>query len=188
MYSAVKIKGVPLYVRARRGETVERKARTVEIKRLELLEEQLPHLALLVNCSKGTYIRTLCHDIGQKLGVGACLTFLLRTRAGAYTLAGAATLEEIAEKKEGCLLPLTDCIKDLPSISLDKERLVAVRSGRTVTLPLDDLEKFGYNPEKPNEAGLTAALDVRGVLQALGQIYLDGNEAKFKPKKVFNVE
>ena len=80
MYSALKVNGKKLYELAREGKTIERKSRKVEIKEIRILEMALPRVRMEVSCSKGTYIRTLCHDIGEKLGCFGCMESLLRTR------------------------------------------------------------------------------------------------------------
>ncbi len=97
MYSALKINGKKLYELAREGKIVERKARSVQIYSIDILEMNLPRVRISVHCSKGTYIRTLCHDIGQRLGCGGCMESLLRTKAGVFTLENALKLSEIAE-------------------------------------------------------------------------------------------
>ncbi len=97
MYSALKVNGKKLYELAREGKTVDRKARTVQIYSIEILEMKLPKVRMSVHCSKGTYIRTLCHDIGQSLGCGGCMDRLLRTRAGVFELKDALKLSEIEE-------------------------------------------------------------------------------------------
>jgi len=94
-YSAVKVKGVPSYKLARRGKAVALLKRKVSIKEIELLEYHPPVLNIRVVCSSGTYIRTLAQDIGEKLGVGAYLTELERTRVGDYTIEQAVSLEEL---------------------------------------------------------------------------------------------
>ncbi len=86
MYSALKVNGKKLYELAREGKTVERKARPVCFYEIEPLEFHLPLVKIRVTCSKGTYIRTLCHDIGEKLGCGGCMEELLRSRVGRYSL------------------------------------------------------------------------------------------------------
>ncbi|MBR5595782.1 MAG: tRNA pseudouridine(55) synthase TruB [Lachnospiraceae bacterium] len=98
MYSALKVNGKKLYELARAGKEVERKARPVMIHEIEILEMELPVLSIRVRCSKGTYIRTLCHDLGQKLGCGAAMAALERTKSGQFTLETALTLEELEEK------------------------------------------------------------------------------------------
>ena len=95
MYSALKVQGKKLYELAREGKTVERKPRTVYFREISILEMKLPLVRISVTCSKGTYIRTLCHDIGQKLGCGGCMEELLRTRSGQFALADSLTLDQI---------------------------------------------------------------------------------------------
>ena len=98
MYSALKVNGKKLYELAREGKEVERKARPVTIHEIEVLEMNLPALSIRVKCSKGTYIRTLCHDLGEKLGCGAAMAELERTKSGQFSLETAITLEELEEK------------------------------------------------------------------------------------------
>lgn len=95
MYSAVKIGGRKLYELARRGKEVERPARTITVHALEVLDGADDLWTLRVHCSKGTYVRTLCHDIGQVLGCGGCMQTLRRTRAGAFDLSQAITMEQL---------------------------------------------------------------------------------------------
>lgn len=97
MYSAIKVDGKKLYELARAGQEVERKARHVVINALNITEIQLPYVTMEVSCSKGTYIRTLCQDIGEKLGCGACMTELVRLKVGAFDIAHAWTLAQIQE-------------------------------------------------------------------------------------------
>ena len=194
MYSAVKIDGVPLYRRARRGETVERQARKVHIKKIVPVEYDLPHLTLLVVCSQGTYIRTLCHDIGQRLGAGAYMSFLLRTRVGGFLIDDSLTLEEIAEQKEKSITPVINCLPGLARLTMDEGILGRVRSGQSVFLPRRDLEQLGV-PEQlilqqcgSDEQKLIAALDAQGMVRALGVMRPEKGGAVFKPHRVFNVE
>ncbi|MCG0275040.1 MAG: tRNA pseudouridine(55) synthase TruB [Thermosediminibacteraceae bacterium] len=95
MYSAVRHKGKKLYELARKGITVERKPRTVEIYSLELIKYEKPRILFRVSCSRGTYIRTLCEDIGRALGCGAHLSCLIRTRLGPFHISNSLTLEDI---------------------------------------------------------------------------------------------
>lgn len=95
MYSALKVNGRKLYELAREGKEVERKARPVKIYQILIHEIQLPRVSMTVTCSKGTYIRTLCHDIGEKLGCGGCMEELLRTQVGRFTLEDSLKLQEI---------------------------------------------------------------------------------------------
>ena len=96
MYSALKVNGKKLYELAREGIEIERKARTVHFYEISILEVKLPLVRMEVTCSKGTYIRTLCHDIGEKLGCHGCMEQLIRTRVGQFDRNGAHTLDEIA--------------------------------------------------------------------------------------------
>lgn len=95
MYSALKVNGKKLYELAREGKTVERKPRNVKIFSIDILDISLPRVRMSVHCSKGTYIRTLCHDIGRKLGCGGCMESLLRTRVDRFSLENAHKLWEI---------------------------------------------------------------------------------------------
>lgn len=95
MYSALKVNGRKLYELARRGQVVKRSPRRVKIHDIRLLEISLPRVRMSVTCSKGTYIRTLCDDIGEKLGCGGCMEELTRTRAGRFTVSDSRTLDEI---------------------------------------------------------------------------------------------
>ncbi len=100
MYSALKVNGKKLYELAREGRTVERKSRPVHIREIQIQEINLPRMEFTVTCSKGTYIRTLCHDVGEKLGVGGCMEELERIAVGRFHLRDALTLKEIQEMKE----------------------------------------------------------------------------------------
>jgi tRNA pseudouridine55 synthase len=135
MYSAVRHKGKHLYEYARKGHAVERAARTVNIARLELLcwfGGEFPRAVLDIECSKGTYIRTLCHDLGEALGCGAHMSYLLRLRSGPFHIQESWTLEEIEEcssrDKERLLIPVKKCL-DLPLVDLPAERVGAFTSG-----------------------------------------------------------
>ena len=99
MYSAVKIGGKKLYELARKGKEVERKPRSVTIRQLELLgwPDAGEDFQLRVRCSKGTYVRTLCHDLGQALGCGACMSYLRRVKAAGFTVDESTTLEAVQE-------------------------------------------------------------------------------------------
>ena len=108
MYSAIKIRGKKLYEIARRGGSVDREPRPITIFRLEVTgQEDNGDWILEIECSKGTYIRTLCADIGEALGCGGCMSALRRVRAGVFDIAEAHTLEEIRANPEGFILPLT---------------------------------------------------------------------------------
>lgn len=133
MYSAVKVAGKKLYELARRGQEVERPARPVTIHSLELLEQMGPEEWLLrVRCSKGTYVRTLCHDLGWVLGCGGTLSSLRRTESAGFTLASALTLEQVAqavEQGEDLLLPVESYFASYPVWQAGPEWEKRLRNG-----------------------------------------------------------
>ena len=100
MYSALKVDGKQLYELAREGKEVERKARPVKIQEIVIESVNLPEVVMTVSCSKGTYIRTLCHDIGEKLSVGGCMKELLRTKVGRFLLEDTLKLSDLQKLKE----------------------------------------------------------------------------------------
>lgn len=129
-YSAIKVGGQRAYDLARQGAEVEIKARTVRIDRLELLRVDAARARILldVDCAKGTYIRSLCADIGAAMGLPATMRFLLRTRVGGFTLDDSYTLEELAEAGADALRA-PDTALDLPVYELDPQRVRAFYSG-----------------------------------------------------------
>ena len=134
MYSAVKVGGKKLYEIARRGGQAERKPRQVTIHRLERGELNDDETMLYVTCSKGTYIRTLCHDIGQTLGCGACMSSLRRLRAGCFTVDRAHTMEEVAAaveqgRAEELLLPVDTLFSELEMITLTPKQEQRLKNG-----------------------------------------------------------
>ena len=119
MFSAIKINGQKLYDLARQGKEVERKARTVTIFALEIVEQvSETDYILRVRCSKGTYMRTLCHDIGQALGCGGCMYSLRRTMAAGFTLDESVTLEQVQEAGETLLRPADSLFREHPEYRL----------------------------------------------------------------------
>ncbi|MBR3560752.1 MAG: tRNA pseudouridine(55) synthase TruB [Oscillospiraceae bacterium] len=119
MYSAIKVQGQKLYDLARKGVEVERKPRRVTVEELELLPpEESGDWGLRVLCSKGTYIRTLCHDIGAALGCGGCMSALTRTMAAGFTLAEAVTLQDAQERGEALLRPVDSLFRQYPAYAI----------------------------------------------------------------------
>ncbi len=136
MYSALKVGGRKLCDLAREGIEVERKARTVQIYEIEILRIDLPHVTMRVHCSKGTYIRTLCADIGERLGVGGMMKSLIRTRVSCFSLEAAHTLAQIEEYRDcgrlgELLLPVDGVFDSLPrlQISSSAEAQKKLRNG-----------------------------------------------------------
>lgn len=131
MYSALKVNGKKLYELAREGKTIERAARPVKILELTIEEINLPRVIMTVTCSKGTYIRTLCHDIGEKLGICACMEELTRTRVGIFEIQDALRLSEVEKlqkkKSEGesvsqelleHIIPVDQMLKQYPAFEM----------------------------------------------------------------------
>ena len=141
MYSAIKINGQKLYDLARQGREVERKPRPVTIHQLELLERLSDtEFTLRVRCSKGTYVRTLCHDIGQALGCGGCMASLRRTMAAGYTLAESHTIDEVQAQGEALLRPVDTLFRQYPEYRITHPRVEQLcRNGNafTVKTPLE---------------------------------------------------
>lgn len=137
MYSAIKIRGERLYKAARRNEIIERPARPIEIFQLDLVGRREMTLEIDVHCSAGTYIRSLAHDLGRLLGCGAHLESLRRTRTGSFDLASAVTLEEVAEKGEGALIPLEALLPEYPRLELSPVQAERVSHGNP--LPLEEV-------------------------------------------------
>ena len=133
MFSALKKDGVPLYKLARQGVEVERPARTVIIRSITMTDCSLPDVTFDVHCSKGTYVRTLAHDIGQQLGCGAHLTALRRTVHGPYRLDSAVPLDEFeaadAETAAGMMIPLIDVLSDFRLLQLNPEAVARLLNG-----------------------------------------------------------
>ena len=140
MYSAIKVNGKRLYDMARKGITVERKARRITIYALEVEKIDLPLVTMRVCCSKGTYIRTLCEDLGNALGTGAAMESLLRTRVGCFTLEEAKTLDEIeylAKTDPQALLPLIRPVDrffgDLDAAYCEDDALRLLKNGNALS-------------------------------------------------------
>src|SRR5471030_816365 len=138
MYSALKRDGKPLYEYARAGQTVERKARNVTIHALDLIACALPDVTFRVTCSKGTYVRTLAEDIGEKLGCGAHLVALRRTGVGALTLENSVTLDALSDATEAerdtWLQPVDALLSTFPSIELNEDETRRFLHGQRLKL------------------------------------------------------
>ena len=181
MYSALKVNGKKLYELAREGKTVERKARNVQIYSIEILEMDLPRVRMSVHCSKGTYIRTLCHDIGQKLGCGGCMEKLLRTKAGIFELADTLKLAEInALAKEGLveekIISVDELFEDHSKVWTKQEYDVVVHNGNRVKMKMFQ-EKLPENTER------LRVYDSKG--EFIGIYEFCSERGDFKPVKMF---
>jgi tRNA pseudouridine55 synthase len=159
MYSAIKQGGRPLHELARQGRTVERDPRPVEIDSIELLDWSPPELSIEVVCSPGTYIRSLAHDLGERLGSGAHLSALVRLGSGHFDLSDATSLERLAEAFEHSqesqyLIALDEAFLDRPAAIVGAEAARRIAHGQAVDLHLspgteDDWERLAraYGPE-----------------------------------------
>lgn len=138
MYSAIKQNGKKLYELARQGIEVERKPRKVTINSIDILEISGERVKIDVSCSKGTYIRTICEDIGKKLGVGAYMNTLRRTRTGQFTIEESHTLSEIKELKENggiesIIIPADRMFAEYPAVMLNPKQVKSVTNGVAMT-------------------------------------------------------
>lgn len=138
MYSALKVNGQKLCNLARKGREVERQPRPITIHALKLLKQEGDELHLYVACSKGTYIRTLCKDIGQALGCGGCMALLRRVQAGAYTIEEAVPLQQLLEMEhpETCLRGIDTLFSSYPSVTLTENQEKRCRNGNTFSIQL----------------------------------------------------
>ena len=140
MYSALKINGQKLCDLARKGKEVERKPRTITIHALECLSFDGNRARLRVHCSKGTYIRTLCKDIGQALGCGGCMEALRRVKAGSYTIAEAVPLRQLvdSEDSERFLRPVDSMFPQYPAVELTQKQETRCRNGNTFSVEMEE--------------------------------------------------
>jgi tRNA pseudouridine55 synthase len=153
MHSALKRDGVPLYKLARQGIEVERQPRPVSIRAITVLDVALPFVRLRVDCSKGTYIRTLGQDIGERLGCGAHLSALRRVAVADLKIADAVTLEAIADavangRELELVAPADSLVGDLPAVRIDAVAYLRFSHGNSVIFPMPDGDRFRvYSPD-----------------------------------------
>lgn len=193
MTSAVRVGGERLYERARRGESVERPPRRVEIYDLRVLAIWPPgsgtlvqgtRVLLEVTCSKGTYVRTLCHDIGERLGCGAHMSFLVRTDVGPLTLSESFTLEELAElhakgRLAECFLPLETALSHLPRVEVGAAEAARLRQG--VRRPVDPGRIQGSVDQE-----LVAAVETGRGLVCVARLVRSRERLHLQPVRVFS--
>ena len=180
MYSALKVNGKKLYELARAGIQVERERRPVTFYEIEILEMNLPRVKIRVSCSRGTYIRTLCADIGEKLSCGAVMTALERTRVGMFEKSRSYTLSELEKlrdegKLEELVYPVEDCFSEFPTYYVKKEADRFLKNG-------NELKKTMFEIP-PEEKGRIRVYDAQkrfcGVYEKA-----DGRDT-YKPWKLF---
>ncbi len=197
MYSALKVNGKKLYELAREGKTVERKARDITIESIEIMDINLPKVRMLVTCSKGTYIRTLCNDIGEKLGCGGAMASLIRRKTAGFVLEEAKTLDEIeammkAGEIQSIIKGVDTVFKNYPKAVVKEECMKAVQNGNWL---YSDMLIFGPNDTSQEDVGAKALpeksvkiedIRVYGTDKVFYGIYGYEPEKKaFKPKKMF---
>ena len=181
MYSALKVNGKKLYELARAGKEVERQARPVFIHEIEVLELQLPLVKIRVACSKGTYIRTLCADIGAKLGCGGTMQSLMRTKVGGFSLEKAVTLSQLEtirdeEGLESILYPVESAFEECPSLHIKSEFRKLLDNGNAF-YPNQTLEKVTYSEGE--------WVKVYGDTMFYGVYAYDKANRRYKPVKMF---
>ena len=179
IFSAIKIDGQRLYVKARKGETVIIPPRNVSISALKLIEFNLPWVTIEVVCSKGTYIRTLAHDIGLALGCGAYLEDLRRTGNGAFSVSQAATFEQLQGNPEKYFVSLEEVTKEYLTIQLNHQQEEKICHGCQIFVAT------GFENCKSND--VVRAITEDNKMRALGQVsnHIDGGFL-FQPKIVFH--
>jgi tRNA pseudouridine55 synthase len=174
-YSAVKVHGRPAYDMAREGEEVELEPRKIQVYSLELLEWAPPEAVIDVYCSSGTYVRSLANDLGDKLGCGAYLTGLRRTKSGRFTLRDAVPLRKLREAFDDgnwyqYVIPAAEALSDWPAVELNNEQVEAVRHGHRVTA-------------EAGATGMARGISEAGELVALLEV--DQATQEWQPRKVF---
>ena len=189
-YSAVKVKGRKAYEMAREGEEIELAPRRIQVYGLELLEWAPPEAVIDVYCSSGTYVRSLAHDLGEKLGVGAHLIGLRRTKSGRFTLRDAVPLRRLKESFEDgnwyqYLIPAAEALKDWPEIELTHEQVEAVRHGHRLSNQEVEVIPGDSSGRGPNYQGanMVRGVSEQGELVALMELMEE--EDAWQPKKVF---
>jgi len=176
MYSALKVAGAKLYELARSGKEVERAPRRIDISQIRLVSVQDHSLMIQVACSKGTYIRTLCEDIGAKLDLPATLSFLLRTRVGPFLIKNAVTLEEFGDEPERFLLSPEVAIAHLSAWHFDENEAGHLKHGRKVfRVPKDETESM---------QDAVRLYDANNQLFGIGRYF--GGSGLLQPLKIFS--
>lgn len=179
MVSAVRVGGRRLYKLARKGITVERPPRTVQIYEFSVLGYTPPDVYIRVRCSSGTYVRSLCHDIGRQLGCGAILAALRRTYVGNYSVEKAKPLEyfQNPEQVQNELLPLRDAL-NLPSATVSPQGIATLKNGG-VLLPMDLAAPCAVR------SGIVQIKNSDGELLALGEVKRTAAGVTIQPRRVF---
>ncbi|MDE6251611.1 MAG: tRNA pseudouridine(55) synthase TruB [Lachnospiraceae bacterium] len=182
MYSALKVNGKKLYELARQGVEVERKARPVTILDINIEKIELPRITMTVTCSKGTYIRTLCHDIGQKLGTGGCMENLLRLESGIFNVQDSVKLSDVQKYMDentidNILIPIDKLFMNYASCKVKKKYNILIYNGNKFA------EDNILNKVSPKDGEHFRIYDEDG--NFIGIYKYDMSETMFIPVKMF---
>lgn len=189
MYSALKVNGKKLYELAREGKEVERQARRVRILDMEIHEIRLPEVTFTVTCSSGTYIRTLCQDIGEKLGCGGCMKSLLRTKVDRFELADSHKLSELETmmhegRIEEVLLPVDDVFAACPAVCIRQESDRLIQNGNPFGKE-DIAETTGERPPEGTELERNCVRVYNSEGDFRGLYRREQGGRRYKPEKMF---
>lgn len=190
MYSAIKVNGKKLYELAREGREIERKPRRVTIESLEIINLELPRVKFRVGCTKGTYIRSLCRDIGEAAGCGGCMESLVRTRVGGFILKDAYTLSQIsaladAGEADKIITPVDACFEEYPRLEVSGREAALVRNGNM--FPEGGSEILFSEDAKKDRTGCRFRVYISGGGRAdfAGIYEYDGDRRAYRPVKMF---
>ena len=181
MYSALKVNGKKLYELAREGKTIERKARKVSIYDITIDEICLPEVVMTVSCSKGTYIRSLCDDIGTKLGCYGCMKELLRTKAACFDIGDAYKISEIEKLKESIVLPVDMLFENIPAVNTVLMAQKLIENGNRI--PAEMINADGNKQRKYDDEGRYRIYNPEDSFVGIYTYKAETDD--FKPVKIF---
>ena len=181
MYSALKVNGKKLYELAREGKTIERKARKVSIYDITINEICLPEVVMTVSCSKGTYIRSLCDDIGTKLGCYGCMKELLRTKVACFDIGDAYKISEIEKLKESIVLPVDMLFENIPAVNTVLMAQKLIENGNRI--PAEMINADGNKQRKYDDEGRYRIYNPEDSFVGIYTYKAETDD--FKPVKIF---
>ena len=181
MYSALKVNGKKLYELAREGKTIERKARKVSIYDITIDEICLPEVVMTVACSKGTYIRSLCYDIGKKLGCYGCMKELLRTKVACFDIGDAYKISEIKKLKESIVLPVDMLFENIPAVNTVLMAQKLIENGNRI--PAEMINADGNKQRKYDDEGRYRIYNPEDSFVGIYTYKAETDD--FKPVKIF---
>lgn len=181
MYSALKVNGKKLYELAREGKTIERKARKVSIYDITIDEICLPEVVMTVSCSKGTYIRSLCDDIGTKLGCYGCMKDLLRTKVACFDIGDAYKISEIEKLKESIVIPVDMLFENIPAVNTVLMAQKLIENGNRI--PAEMINADGNKQRKYDDEGRYRIYNPEDSFVGIYTYKAETDD--FKPVKIF---